>query len=163
MKIRLAEEKDISVIEAIYDSARTFMCNTGNMYQWSGGYPNRELILSDLNSSSLYVAEQNDRILGVFVYFYGTEPTYSEIHDGEWKNSLPYGVIHRIAVAENAHGMGVSRACFDFAFKKCGNLKIDTHRDNLPMQRSLVKNGFEYCGIIYLENKEERLAFQKCI
>ena len=163
MKIRLAEEKDISVIEAIYDSARTFMRNTGNMYQWSGGYPKRELILSDLNSSSLYVAEQNDQILGVFVYFYGIEPTYSEIHDGKWKNSFPYGVIHRIAVAENAHGIGVSRACFDFAFNKCGNLKIDTHRDNLPMQRSLVKNGFEYCGIIYLENKEERLAFQKCI
>ena len=47
--------------------------------------------------------------------------------------------------------------------KEFPNLKIDTHRDNYPMQKSLKKNGFEYCGIIYLADGNERLAFQKSI
>ena len=53
----------------------------------------------------------------------------------------------------------------DFCFNKCfemfQNLRIDTHRDNIPMQKVLKRNGFEYCGIIYLENGDERLAYQK--
>ena len=45
--------------------------------------------------------------------------------------------------------------------KVCGNLKIDTHRDNRIMQHLLDKNGFTYCGIIYLDDGTERLAYQK--
>jgi RimJ/RimL family protein N-acetyltransferase len=41
------------------------------------------------------------------------------------------------------------------------NLKIDTHRDNIPMQKVLKRNGFSECGIIYIENGDERIAFQK--
>ncbi|HNZ83431.1 MAG TPA: GNAT family N-acetyltransferase, partial [Sedimentibacter sp.] len=48
-----------------------------------------------------------------------------------------------------------------WCFEKCRNLKIDTHRDNIPMQNLLNKNGFIRCGIIYLENGDERIAYQK--
>ena len=37
----------------------------------------------------------------------------------------------------------------------------DTHRDNHILQHILKKHGFQYCGIIYLLNGDERLAFQK--
>ena len=30
------------------------------------------------------------------------------------------------------------------------------------LQKALAKYGFEYCGIIYLEDGDERIAFQKC-
>jgi hypothetical protein len=42
-----------------------------------------------------------------------------------------------------------------------GNIRIDTHRDNVPMLSLLDKSGFERCGIIYLKNGDERIAFQK--
>jgi hypothetical protein len=29
------------------------------------------------------------------------------------------------------------------------------------MQRALLKRGFKYCGIIYLESGDERLAYQR--
>jgi hypothetical protein len=29
------------------------------------------------------------------------------------------------------------------------------------MQKCLIRNGFKYCGIIYLESGAERIAFQK--
>ena len=41
------------------------------------------------------------------------------------------------------------------------SIRVDTHRDNLPMQRMLQKNGFIYCGIIYLADGKERFAFEK--
>ena len=48
-----------------------------------------------------------------------------------------------------------------FAFTREPNIRIDTHRDNIIMQHNLAKHGFTYCGIIFLANGDERLAFQK--
>ena len=161
MEIKRADMSNLSCIEEIYRNARSFMKINGNASQWGSVYPEKELIISDIKSGNLYTVSENEEILAVFYFKIGDDPTYAVIKDGEWKNSLPYGVIHRIAVAENAHGKGVSRFCFDFAFEQCGNLKIDTHVDNSPMRRALLKSGFEYCGIINLKNGDERIAFQK--
>lgn len=161
MEIRLAAMSDLPKIEEIYAKAREFMRECGNGSQWGSSYPGRELLVSDIEGANLYTVSENCEILGVFFFKIGEDPTYLKIKDGAWKNNLGYGVIHRIAVAENAHGKGVSRLCFDYAFERCGNLKIDTHRDNVPMKRALVKHGFEYCGVINLVNGDERIAFQK--
>jgi len=161
MEIKLASMSDLSVIKSIYESARAFMENTGNGSQWGKTYPPEELLISDIKEENLYTVRENNEILAVFFFKIGQDKTYLRIKDGAWKNDLPYGVIHRIAVSDSAHGKGVSRFCFEFAFSKCGNLKIDTHRDNIPMQRALGKGGFEYCGVINLENGDERIAYQK--
>lgn len=161
MEIRKALLSEIETIEQIYEDARSFMQSAGNPSQWGTKYPPRELLISDIEGGNLYTVRESDEILGVFFYKLGDDPTYQNIECGEWKNDLPYGVIHRIAVSKNAHGKGVSRLCFEYAFGLCRNLKIDTHRDNVPMQKALLKNGFEYCGIIHLENGDERVAFQK--
>lgn len=47
--------------------------------------------------------------------------------------------------------------------RKIHSIRIDTHEDNKPMQRLIEKNGFKYCGIIYLNDKSKRLAFEKLI
>ena len=41
-----------------------------------------------------------------------------------------------------------------------GNIRIDTHRDNLVMQHLLADEGFSYCGVIHCWSGDERLAFQ---
>ena len=161
MEIRKAKQSELEIIEKIYADARAFMRRSGNMKQWSGGEPKRETLISDIERGQLYTVWDCGEILAVFAYIEGIDETYINIYEGEWKNDLPYSVIHRIAVAENAHGRGVARFCFDFAFEKYKNLKIDTHRDNIPMQKALLKCGFEYCGIIYLKNGDDRLAYQK--
>ena len=43
------------------------------------------------------------------------------------------------------------------------SIKIDTHKDNISMQKLLEKNDFKYCGIIYLEDGSQRIAFEKII
>jgi len=45
--------------------------------------------------------------------------------------------------------------------RRYNNIRIDTHRDNAIMQHNIEKHGFTYCGIIYLANGDERLAYQK--
>ena len=159
MNIRNACFEDLETILAIYDHARKFMRENGNPTQWSGGYPGEEILREDIAKERLYVCEDTEEILGVFCYFYGDDPTYKRIYEGNWLNGLPYGVLHRIAVV--SHRKGVASFCYNYCFSRCKNLKIDTHRDNIPMQKSLAKNGFIRCGIIYLESGDERIAYQK--
>ena len=161
MIIRLAELREKDEILSIYDSARVFMRESGNPNQWAGKYPDEDTVVRDIEKEKLYVCTENNDILAVFFYTVGIDPTYLKIYDGKWVNDKPYGVIHRIAVSDNARGKGVAKVCFDFAYDKCGNVRIDTHRDNIPMQRALEKNGFTRCGIIYLANGDERIAFQR--
>ena len=88
----------------------------------------------------------------------GPDPTYARIDGGHWLNDEPYYVIHRIASSPKAHG--VMREVLRFAFTMTDNIRIDTHRDNQTMRRLLAHYGFTECGIIYLANGDERLAFQ---
>ena len=161
MEIRRAESKDLSEITEIYAAARDYMKAHGNPEQWGDNYPEEDLTCGDIQRGNLYLCVEQEQILGVFCYFEGEDPTYQTIYDGKWLNEEPYGVIHRIAVS--AHQKGVASFCFAYGVSRCRNLKIDTHRDNRPMQRSLEKNGFVRCGIIHLENGEERWAYQKSL
>ena len=161
MKIRLANINDLDRILNIYECARSFMKESGNPNQWGTVNPPASRTKEDIETKKLHVVCENENIIGVFFFDITNDPTYAVIYQGEWLNDNPYGVIHRIAVSDEARGKGVAGFCFDYAFNKCKNLKIDTHKDNLPMQKSLAKNGFVRCGIIYLTNGDERIAFQK--
>lgn len=159
MNIQHATLGQLPEILNIYDHARGYMREQGNPTQWSGGYPDEATLRDDIAKNQLYVCMERGELLGVFCHFFGDDPTYKKIYEGAWLNDAPYGVLHRIAVA--AHRKGVASFCYDFCFSQCHNLKVDTHRDNIPMQKSLAKNGFSYCGIIYLASGDERLAYQK--
>lgn len=159
MYIRKTVAADIPAVERIYAEARKFMKEAGNPEQWRDGYPGVAEIEADIADGTGYVCCDGEEIVGAFYFRVGVDPTYVRIYEGEWKSEKPYGVIHRIAVAR--HGGGVARFIMDECFGLSENLRIDTHRDNLPMQRCLSKNRFEYCGIIYLESGEERLAYQR--
>lgn len=159
MRIRKTVEADLVQIGKIYENAKKFMRETGNPNQWNGETPNIKTAREDMEKGVGYVAEEEGEILAVFMFSQDHDPTYTKIYDGNWLSNAPYGVIHRIAVAKQ--GQGIIGGCIDECFSRCHNLRIDTHRDNLPMQRALLKRGFVYCGIIHLANGDERLAYQK--
>ena len=160
MKIRLATPSDVEAANEIYDKARAYMRESGNSEQWSGKYPGESDIIAGISDGTSFVCEDGGEIVATFYFKVGRDPIYDLIYDGEWKNHDKYAAIHRIAV--KYHGRGIADFCYNECFKMYPNLKIDTHRDNIPMQKSLKKCGFEYCGIIHLLNGEERLAFQRC-
>ena len=161
MTIRKTTYADVERAAEIYDSARRFMREAGNPTQWASGYPNADTVREDIESGASYVLVDGERIIAVFYFSVGEDEAYKKIYGGAWLSDEPYAVIHRIAVSDEARGKGAARFIFSECLDRYPNIKIDTHRDNIPMQRALTSSGFEYCGIIYLASGEERLAYQR--
>lgn len=162
MNIRLSRNEDLQEIMKMYDYARRFMQEHGNGNQWINGYPSEELISSEIAAKHSFICEnEQGEAIGTFCYIKGIDPTYLTIEGGEWLNDEPYAVIHRMA--SNGKAKGISDACLKWAFNQCDNIRIDTHQDNIVMQNLLKKHGFKQCGIIYVANGTERIAFHKVV
>jgi hypothetical protein len=161
MKIRKVLASDLDAVMEIVDAARGIMRASGNMRQWTGGYPDEELVKKDIENGNSYVClDEEQNIVGTFTFIQGNDPTYARIYEGAWSDDTrPYGVIHRLASTETSKG--VANACLQWCYEQIPNLRADTHRDNHILQYILKKHGFKYCGIILLANGDERLAFQK--
>ena len=50
--------------------------------------------------------------------------------------------------------------CMAWCKERADHLRIDTHHDNVVMQRFLQKQGFLPCGTIYLSNGSPRIGFE---
>lgn len=159
MEIRKTKISELDEVMKIYAHARQFMAEHGNPNQWGTVKPARERVEEDIRLGKSYVCVEGEQIAAVFFFDNADDPTYAKIYDGAWLNDKKYGVVHRIASAGIVKGAG--SFCINWAYAQCGNLKIDTHHDNIVMQNMLKKNGFSYCGIIHLEDGNERMAFQK--
>ena len=164
MKIRKSTMQDLNRIMEIYASAREFMARNGNPNQWGlTNWPPEALIRKDIAAGSSYVCENGEgKIIGTFFFVRGAdiEPTYRKITEGAWLDDSPYGVVHRIASDGSEKGTGAF--CLDWAYSRCGHLRIDTHGDNIVMQNLLRKLGFVHCGTIYVEEDDDpRLAYEK--
>lgn len=158
MHIRSATERDLPLLLPLYRQARAFMRSCGNQAQWINGYPSASLLQQDIAASHLYICLDGCTIAAAFCWRPGPDPTYRRIEQGRWLDEQPYYVVHRLAV--NSPGWGVGSFCLRWCLQQNPRLRIDTHRDNAPMQKLLLKNGFHYCGIIYTEDGSPRLAYQ---
>lgn len=161
MQIRKTKPEELELILKMYENARMFMASHGNPVQWGNTYPQPPLIEKDIQSGCSYVCEDHGRIIATFYFCQGPDDTYARIYCGEWLNEAPYGAVHRIA--SDGTVRGTAGFCLNWALQQCGNVKIDTHRDNRIMQHVLEKNGFTYCGLIYVEDGSERMAYQKVL
>ena len=158
--VRESRPADMAEIMKVMEAARKIMRQSGNMHQWADGYPSEAVIFCDMEKHGGFVLEEADRIVGYFAFLPSPEPTYSKIYDGEWlDDTQPYHVVHRIASYPDIHG--IFSDIMDYCFSRDANIHIDTHKDNRIMQHNIEKHGFTYCGIIYLTNGDERLAYQK--
>lgn len=159
IRIRRSNRKDIDAIMECYETARQYMRANGNASQWVNGYPSRELVESDIASGAGYVGEDEEgRPVMAFAFIIGDDPTYADIRDGEWLDRRPYGTIHRLG--SNGRQRGVLRACVSFCLGIIDNIRLDTHADNLTMQRGVEALGFAKCGIIFCQDGTPRIAYQ---
>ncbi len=167
MQIRQSNKNDISAIMHIINQAQESFKLAG-INQWQNNYPNETSILKDIELDESFVVLDNELIIGTFALSYRNESTYDIIYDGKWLSNNPYAVIHRIAIENSYKGKGVSSYVFNEVEKWClakniHSIKIDTHSDNQSMRKLLIKNGFSYCGIIYLLDGNKRLAYEKVL
>jgi len=157
MKVRLAASADIPRALEIYEYAKQFMKQVGNPTQWNGAYPQESLLQNDVKLGWLYVIEDDDHICGVFALTDVSEPVYDAITEGVWASDTPYGTIHRIA--GDGTQSGLFSLAVDFALQKFSHLRVDTHPDNLPMQKAIAKKGFVKRGVVYVEDGSPRYAY----
>ena len=169
-EIRKTENSDLSTLMPIFEEARATIATLG-IDQWQNGYPNREVIVADIEKEQSFCVLSDGEIIGTFALILDGEPTYDKIFDGNWltgDGKDHYFAIHRVAISVKARGKGISTAIIEYCADKAQkarkeSLRIDTHRGNVVMRRMLEKHGFVHCGTIYLEGGDERVAYEKII
>lgn len=172
MMLRKTTHSDISRVMEIICSAQKSLRDMG-IDQWQNNYPNESVIAGDINKGISYVLLKDDMIVATAALSFEKEPAYEKIYGGKCLNDKVYAVVHRLAVSESDKRIGIASLFMNMIRdlciqKKVFSIKIDTHRNNMPMQNMLKKNGYQYCGIIYLgdgfENcGAERFAFELVI
>lgn len=166
--VRDGVEGDLDEIAALYDAARESMRALG-IDQWQQGYPNRASAARDMEEGICRVLTQNGDILATAAVYVGHEPTYDAIYGGSWAvDEARYGIIHRIAVSPLAKRRGAASAIMEYCAAlalEAGvrTLRCDTHYGNIPMRRTLERNGYEYRGTILLAGGAERAAYEKIL
>lgn len=158
--IRCAEIRDLDRIMHIYEYARKYMKEEGNFTQWGNDKPTRDTIIDDIRKKQCYVdVDEKNEIHFVFAFIIGQDLTYEIIKNGYWLNENLYGTIHRIA-SDGCH-KGMFKKCLEYCDKKIDNIRIDTHESNKTMRYLIEKYGFRKCGIIFVEDGSERIAYQR--
>ena len=147
---RRAQHADFDAIMLLMSHAQAAIRALG-IDQWQDGYPEPELIASDIEKQIGWVFADGERIAGYAVLLFGREPIYDAL-DGAWLTSGDrYVTIHRMAIDDGYRRTGLSRKMIAFAEEQARDqgllsVRADTHRGNLAM-RGLMKNcGYEICG-----------------
>ena len=171
MNFRKSTFDDVDRILEIIEKAKIELRKLG-LDQWQKGYPDREVIENDVKNGISYVLEEiSKKIVGTIVLLPKKEEPYSKI-EGKWITNDDYIVIHRLAVDSEIKNKGIATKILEFSEKECIknkilSIKTDTHESNEPMKKFLEKNGFSYCGVIYLDREpdvgEKRIAYEKII
>jgi GNAT superfamily N-acetyltransferase len=170
MDFLLSQKEDLHSIMNIVGDAQSFLASL-EIDQWQDGYPDEDIILNDISNKESYIVKNREGdTMGIAMFSTRSEPTYNFIK-GNWLTGenveyAEYGVIHRMAVSSSHRGKGVAKFIFDSCEQllkesDVASMRIDTHEGNKIMQGLLKKLGYIYCGVIYLDNGDKRLAFEK--
>lgn len=162
--LHLADISELSSCVQILSDGQAYQQSLG-FTQWPKGYPGKAEVERDIAAAKGYVLKSDGEICAYF-YIDDNDDAYPKIV-GAWHSQEPYLVIHRVSIGNGFRGTGVSSvlfACFEALAKSKGifNLRIDTHEQNIPMQRVLGKNGYSYCGTVVQDNGL-RLAYDKIL
>ena len=158
LTVRQVTAAELEEILPVYAYAREQMKRTGNPNQWGDDKPTAAELLREIRRGTLFRMDEDGVLSGVFAFILGEDPTYRVI-DGAWRSDAPYGTIHKVAKAPGARDF-LTKAV-RYCARICPNLRIDTHADNAVMQKAILKNGFTYCGVIYLADGSPRRAYQR--
>ena len=158
--IRKASEQDLVSIDYLAKIVREDMLKNGLM-QWTGNYPSYEYFYQDCLKEGLFVYVLDGKIVASVTVLPENDPPYKEV---KWESDKAL-VIHRIIVSPFYQRQGIARRLFEFDIAK-GKLegyeaiKIDTHPDNIKMQKLLATFNFVYRGYLSSIN---RYAYERLL
>lgn len=164
MNFREAKKEDIESILEVISHAKEYM-KRNNSTQWNENYPNKETIINDIEKNIGYVLIVENLIKGYIVVDFSDDEIYKNIK-GKWKTFGNYASIHRCAIHKELRGQGYGSELFKFAeklalSKNIRSVRIDTAPENETMKHLFNKNGYEYCGIVFIDG--EKIAYEKLL
>ena len=127
--------------------------------QWDADYPNRAVILQDLQTQTLFAYRENNEVLGIVVL---NESQDEEYEDVTWSTSEADRniVVHRLAVRPDHQRSGIARRLMDFSEQWARDnhyaaIRLDTFSQNPRNQRFYLKRGYTDLGPVYLKYKKD--------
>ena len=164
--VRLATESDL---ESVLDLVK--YCNRDmrikGLEQWPDWYPNKQVLLNDIRTSGLYLAEFDHQIIGVIVLNPEVPEEYNSI---KWKNTSGLvNSIHRLAVHPENKTPGLAKELVmyveNIAIKKGYKIiRLDTYSKNIAADKFYRKMGYQYAGDINLKFMPEHYhCFEKAL
>lgn len=166
LSFRNATYDDIeSIMEIVADAQESL--RGLHIDQWQNGYPNAEVIKTDIDNKVGIVGLLDGKIVAFAAIVFTGEPAYDDLQEGNWLSNEDYVVLHRLCVRKSATRHGIAGQIMTYieteALKKgVKSFKIDTHLGNIYMMDLLKKSGFTYCGIVYYDHGK-RWAFEKLL
>lgn len=166
MEIRKLKQEEINDVLEIIEEAKVYFRSI-NSPQWQNGYPNQSSIEQDYELGNAYVVADENKVVAYAAIIMGHDSNYDKI-DGKWISEGPYGVMHRVCVKNEYKGQGLAHLLFtkmEEMIKERGwkSARIDTHELNANMIHCIGKEQFTKCGIVWMSDGSERLAFEKLI
>jgi ribosomal protein S18 acetylase RimI-like enzyme len=146
--IRKATPDDISAVAELYDKAIDHEESHVKYTSWQKGiYPTADTARLGLKNDSLYVYEEDGKILGSVILVTRQPPEYKNVTwniDAKYDEAL---VIHTLCVDPDFAGTGIGSAIVDFAKElatESGKLcvRLNTTQRNIQASRLYQKNGF---------------------
>lgn len=164
MYFKKAKLENIDDILEIINQAKENLKKKG-LSQWQGDYPNKSTIEEDIKKEIGYVLEVENCIRGYVVVDFTEDEAYKNIK-GKWNSLGKYVSIHRCAIHDELRGKGYGSELFKFAEKiakenSIFSVRVDTDPKNLTMKHLFEKNGYKYCGIVFIDG--EKVAYEKIV
>lgn len=154
MRLRLAVTEDIPFIMLLVRKVVPLMRAAGN-FQWGDDYPNPEIFAKDIAIGQLWIAELEDKIVGISAITTDQDPEYA---DAGWDITEKAIVTHRLAVDPDCQGKGIARALMNQAeevakYSGISILRVDTNSKNMATQALFPKLGYQFSGEISLAKR----------
>lgn len=120
--------------------------------QWDETYPTREILENDIDTESLFIIKESQKIIAICALTYNEEPQYRDI---AWMDKEGQALeIHRIAVSPKWQNRRIAKKLFDFAEKYAqskgySSMRLDTLCKNRRMRKLIELRGYSQTGEIF--------------
>ena len=145
--VKATRNDSVNIMELIKSCIRNM--ESVGIYQWNEYYPTLDIIISDVESGSMYVLKEGNDIWGIIAINEAQSPEYNNLR---WVcNEGKALVVHRLAVQPNKQRTGRAKELMDFAEnyakdKGFTSIRLDAYSGNpramgLYEQRGYIRVG----------------------
>lgn len=142
--IREAKVTDLQDIMRITKEIVMEMKNDGNP-QWHDNYPTIEDFSQDINNQTLYVYEENNKVIAFICITKDYDNEYESVLQSTKEDAY---IMHRLGVDKSYRSSGIASILMSYAEELAQKdnvylMKTDTEVNNLKMNRLFTKLGYK--------------------